>query len=599
MPVNKLPGADDEVLSIEILVGGQRLKDQYTPTAIEIDRNMNKVGTAKISFWLPIGDGDNRTFEMSESSDMVPGSKIEIKLGYVNSKSTAFSGIIVNVGIKNIGDDINELVLRCSDNAVKMTMGCRSAYYNEQQDSAIINAVIGKHGLTAKVDSTSYTHPQVIQYQANDWDFIRTRAEANGLLVYTDKDTVFVQKPISSGASVLKINFEENVFSYDLSMEARQQETTVTCKAWDLKTQAIVEGKSKEPSNSTPGNIKPKDLGGEIGFVETELATTAPLDKNELKAWAEAHLLIARLNALQGTITVQGSTLPQLNTMVALSGFGKKFNGDALVTSLRHYVRDGNWETTVGFGLPATLAATQPSVSAPAAGGLLPAIHGLQNGTVKKIHEDPDGQCRIQVDVPVIEPTGTGIWARMAHFYATNGKGSFFLPEVGDEVILGFLNEDPRFPVILGMLYSSKLKAPYTPDQKNSIKAIVTKNDLIIELNDEDKVLTIKTPGKNSFTLSDKDKSITLVDQNGNKIEMNSSGISLDSAKDINIKAKGSITLDATGKIGATSSGGDIALEGLNVNAKAKIAFSAQGSASAELKASGQTTVKGAMVMIN
>ena len=323
------------------------------------------------------------------------------------------------------------------------------------------------------------------------------------------------------------------------------------------------------------------------------------MDKNELKAWADAHLLISRLHALTGSVTFQGSTLPKLNTIVALNGFGKRFNGDALVTSLRHYVRDGNWETTVGFGLAASWTIAQPSVSAPAAGGLLPAMHGLQNGTVKKIDEDPNGQFRIQVDVPVIEPTGKGIWARMAQFYATNGKGSFFLPEVGDEVILGFLNEDPRFPVILGMLYSSKIKAPYTPDKENAIKAIVTKNGLTLEMNDKDKVLTIKTPGNNIFTLSDKDKSITLGDQNGNKVEMTSSGISLNSPKDINIKATGSITLDATCKIEAKSSGGDISLEGLNVNAKAKIAFSAQGSASAELKASGQTTVKGAIVMIN
>ena len=598
MPVKKLPGADDEVLSIEILVNGQPLKDQYTPTSIEIDRNMNKIGTAKISFWLPIGDGDNDTFGMSESSDMVPGNKIEIKLGYVHDKNTAFSGKIVNIGIKNIDNKINELVLRCSDNAVKMTMGCRSAYYQEQQDSAIISAVIGEHSLTAKVDSTTYTHPQIIQYQANDWDFIRTRAEANGLLVFTDNDTVFVQKPISGGASVLKIDFEENVFSYELSIEARQQETTVTCKAWDLKTQAIVEGKSAEPSNSTPGNIKPKELGGKIGFTATELATTAPLDKNELTAWANAHLLTSRLNAIQGNITFQGSTLPKLNTIVTLSGFGQRFNGDAMVTSLRHYVRDGNWETTLGFGLPVAWAAGQPSVSAPAAGGLLPAMHGLQNGTVKKIDADPNSQFRIQVDVPVIEPTGKGIWARMAHFYATNGKGSFFLPEVGDEVLLGFLNEDPRFPVILGMLYSSKIKAPYTPDSENSIKAIVTKNGLTMEMNDKDKVLKIKTPGNNVFTLSDKDKSITLVDQNNNKVEMTSSGISLNSSKDINIKAKGAITLDAVGKISASSQA-DISLDGLNVNAKAKIAFSAQGSATAELKASGQTTVKGTIVMIN
>ncbi len=76
-------------------------------------------------------------------------------------------------------------------------------------------------------------------------------------------------------------------------------------------------------------------------------------------------------------------------------------------------------------------------------------------------------------------------------------------------------------------------------------------------------------------------------------------GISIESAKDITLKAVGKIDITANQNITTKSSGGDIALQGLNVNAKAQVAFAAEGSASAELKASGQTTVKGAMVMIN
>ena len=125
------------------------------------------------------------------------------------------------------------------------------------------------------------------------------------------------------------------------------------------------------------------------------------------------------------------------------------------------------------------------SAHSPTAAALLPAIQGLQNGVVKKIHEDPDGEFRIQVDVPVIAPTGDGIWARMSHFYATADAGCFFMPEVGDEVLLGFLNNDPRFAVILGMLYSSsKKKAPYKADQKNTYKAFVTKSQMKIEFED-------------------------------------------------------------------------------------------------------------------
>ena len=79
---------------------------------------------------------------------------------------------------------------------------------------------------------------------------------------------------------------------------------------------------------------------------------------------------------------------------------------------------------------------------------------------------------------------------------------------------------------------------------------------------------------------------------------MDSGGITLTSAKDITLKAKGNITMDATMKLSATAKQ-DVSLEGLNVKAQAKIGASVKGNATAELSASGQTTVKGAMVMIN
>ncbi|MBK8426832.1 MAG: hypothetical protein IPL27_13070 [Lewinellaceae bacterium] len=120
-----------------------------------------------------------------------------------------------------------------------------------------------------------------------------------------------------------------------------------------------------------------------------------------------------------------------------------------------------------------------------------------------------------------------------------------------------------------------------------------------IELDDKNKVLTISTPGGNQFVLSDKDKSILVKDQSGNKIEMTSSGTSLDSIKDVNIKARGEIILNAVQDISLSATGGNVNLDGLNVEAKAKVAASVQGTASAELKSSGMTTVKGSMIMIN
>jgi uncharacterized protein involved in type VI secretion and phage assembly len=225
-------------------------------------------------------------------------------------------------------------------------------------------------------------------------------------------------------------------------------------------------------------------------------------------------------------------------------------------------------------------------------------VEGLQIGVVKKLDEDPDGQCKIQVSMPVSQAETDGVWARLANFYASNTFGAFFIPEIGDEVVIGYLNNDPSNPVVLASLYSSKLAPPYALTADNFTKAIVTKSQLKIEFDDEKKVITLITPGNNRIILSDTDKSILLQDQNGNKVELSESGIVLDSPKDISISAKGKISVDAVGEI-AVSSNADVSVKGMNVNHSANVGFVAKGSASAELSASGQTTIKGAMVMIN
>jgi uncharacterized protein involved in type VI secretion and phage assembly len=305
------------------------------------------------------------------------------------------------------------------------------------------------------------------------------------------------------------------------------------------------------------------------------------------------------MSRIKGRIEFPGNDKVFPDTLVELEGFGGRFNGKAYVSSVNHFIQDGTWTTEVGCGLsPEWFIVETPNVSSLPASGMLPGVEGLQNGTVKKLEGDPDGAFRILVDIPVIEPSGKGVWARMAHFYATEKAGSFFLPEVDDEVVLGFFNNDPRYPVILGMLYSKKKTAPLTPEKKNEIKAIITKAQLKITFDEKNKDIIIETPKGNKVTLSDKESAIKLEDSNKNSIKMEKAGITFDSAKDVIIKAKGNISLTANAKI-TLDAKADVAIAGLNIKNAAKVAFSAEGKAQAELKAAGQTTVKGAIVMIN
>jgi len=263
---------------------------------------------------------------------------------------------------------------------------------------------------------------------------------------------------------------------------------------------------------------------------------------------------------------------------------------------VEHHVRDGIYVTTVGFGLPENLFEKDLKDEN---NSWIEPIKGLHIGIVTKIDADPDAQYRIQVKIPSIKGTGNGLWAPLSHFYATNGAGSFFVPELNTEVIVGFMNEDPRYPIILGSLYNSKNIPKETFTAENSIKSILSKEKLTLEFNDKDKILTLITPGKNKIVISDKDKGITVEDQNGNKIVTSESGIAISSDKSITLNSKETISLTSTKAITIKSSSADITLDGSNVTATAKSKFTASGNGGVDVKSSATVNIKGSMVNVN
>ena len=156
------------------------------------------------------------------------------------------------------------------------------------------------------------------------------------------------------------------------------------------------------------------------------------------------------------------------------------------------------------------------------------------------------------------------------------------MPEIDDEVVVGFIDGNPNQAVVLGMLHSSQATSPYELTDDNNIKGFVTREKIIIEFDDEKKTLKFATPGGNTILISDDKKGISFEDQNGNTIVMNDQGVTIESKK--------ALTLKATQ---------DVNIEGTNINIKANAQLKATGNASAEISASGNTVVKGAIVQIN
>ncbi len=157
---------------------------------------------------------------------------------------------------------------------------------------------------------------------------------------------------------------------------------------------------------------------------------------------------------------------------------------------------------------------------------------------------DPEGQGRVKVRLPW-SPDSQGsayeAWARLATMMAGNNRGSWFVPDVEDEVLLSFEAGDPRRPYVIGALWNGQDAPPETMDGAgdNNVKTLRSRNGVRITLDDTDgrETLTLETPGGQTLVLQDGPGSVEISDSNGNTIKLEASGITVTAAAKVTINA--------------------------------------------------------------
>ena len=579
-----------------ILIDGKAIKSSYAVISVRVFKGVNRIPIARIE----IVDGGTTSaddFAVSSSKTFDPGKEIEIRAGYDANDKAIFKGVIVKHSLR-INEGESKLVIECRDKAVGMTIGRKNAVYLDKKDSDIISEIVNNYSLSKKIDATKFTHSEVVQHYSTDWDFVVMRADVNGLIVLANDNELTITAPNLSGSPVVTANYGSDIISFNGDIDARTQLASVEGISWDMSKQEIAKSTSNSAKEVSQGNLKSSALAKLVGPKTFTLQSAANVPLGVLDAWTSARHLKANLSKVKATVKFAGVSTVKPGDIIELGGLSPQFNGKAFVGAIEHVLEAGLWVLEVQIGVSSSWYIDEtPDVVAPPASGLLPPIKGLQTALVTQIHEDAEGQYRVKVSLPTLQKDNMTLWARLTNFYSTADAGVFFYPEIGDEVIVGFLNEDPQNAIILGSVYSSKKKPVYTPDKDNFIKALVTKGLLKIEFDDEKKIITIATPGENTIVLDDDQKTITIQDSNKNIIKTSDKGIDMESPKDVNIKVKGKFVLDATGNVEIKSKG-DVVGEGMNVSLKGKTKFAAEGPM-AELKGSAQTVVKGGIVMIN
>jgi uncharacterized protein involved in type VI secretion and phage assembly len=183
--------------------------------------------------------------------------------------------------------------------------------------------------------------------------------------------------------------------------------------------------------------------------------------------------------------------------------------------------------------------------------------YGLYPALVSDIN-DPDGQGRVKVTLPWAPDNGGAryeAWARLATLMAGKNRGSWFIPDPGDEVVIGFEGGDSRRPYVIGSVWNGKDSSPESMDGagKNYKKIIRSRNGVKVTFDDSDgkETLLLETPGGQKVTMKDGPGSVEIADSNGNSVKLETSGITVTASAKVTINASqvalsaGMVTVDA------------------------------------------------------
>lgn len=525
--------------------GGERLPATVLVRSIEVRREVGRVPEATVE--VVDGSRASRLWSLSNQSFFAPGRLVRIALRTegATEDTPVFEGLVLRHTLESPADGVPTLRVELKDSAFKLTRTRRTRVFRDRTDAEVLRQVLGSAAETIRGEGPR--HAELVQLHATDWDFLVLRAEALGLGLDAHLGKVSaVPLALSTPRRALDHGLDD-VSELLLEIDGEHQWAAVQGVAWDPTTLAPTAPELATEPDVRVGNLDARSIATALGAEEETLVHAGPLEPGELAAWANARLTRARLALLRGRAVVAGDAgLAPLDT-VEIRGVGEKVDGRAIVSGVTQHVDDDGWWTELELGLSAEPFARRPDLVEPPAAGLLPPSRDLQLAVVGAFEEDPTGEARVKVRLATLTDAQGDVWARLARPDAGPSRGFSFRPEPGDEVVVGFLDGDPRQAIVLGALYGGRSAPPSPPTEANHTRSIVSRAGTRIVFDDARPSVTIETAPDGAaggrVVIDEKDQVIRIEDPHGNLLVLDRDGIRVQSARDLTLEAKNAVVI--------------------------------------------------------
>ena len=456
--------------------------------------------------------------------DLLPGKALQVLVKEGSQETLLFDGEIVELEPRFAGGN-HELVVRAFDRLYKLLRGRYVRSFVNVSDADIIQKIAGEAGLNAKVGPASIVYPYVFQNNESNLAFLQKRAAALGFLLYVEEKTLYCQ-PLNSSSSTVNLEWGKDLREFYPRLTTMGQVDTVNVRGWDpAQKQAITGQASKKDGAPKVGQVNEAFLmGGQTLVADRPIRNQSVADE---LAKAVANQVAGRFIEAEGLC--EGTPELMAGVSVQIKAVGNRFSGTYFVTNTVHIYNAAQGYVTrfsVSGHHPSTLFAflTQEEK--------IEMQPGLVVGLVTD-NKDPQGQGRVKVKYPWLTEEHASDWARVVSVGAGNQRGIEFLPEVNDEVLVGFEMGDIHCPYVLGGLWNGKDSIPKDVTGGNGVqqRLIRSRTGHMITLDDSD--------GGGGITIEDSAGNKLVLDTQQNKLTITVKG-------DIELNAQGNMTLKAT-----------------------------------------------------
>jgi uncharacterized protein involved in type VI secretion and phage assembly len=456
-----------------VVLAGSALKPLVAlkPERVEVLHRVNAIPSARVVLTIE-GNAlqDLFTFQ-DEIALCAAGQPVELILRETEAEAEErliFAGVVEQQGV-NATRDRTELTLRLRHDLQKLQNTHRSQLFKNVAESAVVSSLFAAQKIALVVgDEMNNQCEQLVQFRCSDWQFIRERMKANAVWAFPSPLGVTIRTPrISAPVMVIRqhaVDMREEVLVEEAkwTFSEHAQPARLGASSWGAHAQTSdsATGVGTRIGTGAFDNTR----GNEINRVPWIFDHSSSVGLRRTHALARGLLLSMQSARASGEFTINGSAQADLGDTVGIEGFGRAFDGEGIVTSIRHHIdKKSGWRTTLTLGCDDVIREA----------ALAPLASGMHVGIVKAFKPDPGGLNRLQVYLPVLGEHSEPLWARLAKPYASAMSGFCFYPEPGDEVVISFFDDDPSYPVILGAMHNPKNPAPIEPTATNADKALV------------------------------------------------------------------------------------------------------------------------------